>query len=143
MTHEEATCEVHASPSAVFDHIDHPDRGHMSRKSWRLAGMSMSIETDAQGGRAVGSHIRLGGRMLGIALAVECVVVKRVPSEIKEWETVGTPRLLVIGPYRMSARVVPHNGAASSRSRSITRCRPARSSVSSPARSAALMPAGA
>jgi uncharacterized membrane protein len=102
---------VHASPRAVFDHIDHPDQlsGHMSRKSWRLAGMSMSIETDAEGGRAVGSHIRLHGRMLGISLSVECVVVKRVPDEIKEWETVGTPRLLVIGPYRMSARVVPLN----------------------------------
>ena len=69
----------------------------------------MSIDTDAHGGRAVGSHIRLSGRMLGLTLDVECVVVKRVPNEIKEWETVGTPRLLVIGPYRMFVRISPHN----------------------------------
>ena len=80
----------------------------MSRKSWRLAGASMSIATDAQGGRAVGSHIRLSGRMLGLVLDVECVVVKRIPNEVKEWETVGAPRLLVIGPYRMAVRIVPH-----------------------------------
>ena len=85
-----------ASPAAVFDQIDEPGRlsAHMSRKSWQLGDTSMSIEPDAAGGRAVGSHIRLRGQMLGLALEVECVVVKRIPNELKEWETVGTPRLL-------------------------------------------------
>jgi len=89
-------CEVSASPAAVFDQIDEPGRlsAHMSRKSWQLGDTSMSIEPDAAGGRAVGSHIRLRGQMLGLALEVECVVVKRIPNELKEWETVGTPRLL-------------------------------------------------
>ena len=81
----------------------------MSRKSWRLGGTSMSIATDAKGGRAVGSHISLSGRMLGLTLSVECVVVKRVPNQAKEWETVGAPRLLVIGPYRVSVRIGPHD----------------------------------
>jgi hypothetical protein len=112
--HEEARCEVAAPPAAVFEHIDRPERlsAHMSQKSWQLAGSSMSIETDASGGRVPGSRIRLRGRMLGIALAVECVVVTRIPPEIKGWETVGTPRLLVIGPYRMAVRIAPHNGGS-------------------------------
>ena len=95
----------------VFEHIDRPERlsAHMARKSWQLGGTSMSIETEAQGGRALGSHIWLRGKMLGIRLDVECVVVKRVPPVLKEWETVGTPRLLVIGSYRMSVRIAPHN----------------------------------
>jgi hypothetical protein len=107
--HEEARCEVRASPADVFDHIDRPERlsSHMSRKSWRLGGGSMSIETDAQGGRAVGSHIWQNGRMLGLSLRVECVVSKRIPNQAKEWETVGTPSLLVVGPYRMSVGIVP------------------------------------
>jgi hypothetical protein len=107
--HEEARCEVRASAADAFDHIDRPERlsSHMSRKSWRLGGSSMSIKTDAQGGRSVGSHIWLDGRMLGISLGVECVVVKRVTNRVKAWETVGTPRLLVIGPYRMSVGIVP------------------------------------
>ena len=112
--HEEARCKVPAPPAAVFEHIDRPERlsAHMSRKSWQLGGTSMSIETDDQTGRAVGSHIRLRGRMLGIALDVECVVVNRVASQLKEWETVGTPRLLVIGSYRMALRIVPDNGGS-------------------------------
>jgi hypothetical protein len=59
---------------------------HMSRKSWRLAGMSMSIETDAKGGRAIGSHMWLHGAMPGVSLAVECVVVGRRAPKFKEWE---------------------------------------------------------
>lgn len=112
--HEEATREVSASPAVVFEHIDRPEllSAHMARKSWQMGGASMSIETDAQGGRAPGSHIWLRGRMLGIRLNVECVVVKRIPPALKEWETVGTPRLLVIGPYRMSVRIDPHNGGS-------------------------------
>ena len=69
----------------------------------------MSIETDVQGGRAVGSHIRLRGRVLGATLEVECVVTKRIPPELKEWMTTGTPRLLVIGSYRMEVKILPHN----------------------------------
>jgi hypothetical protein len=108
--HEEAACIVSASPAAVFESIDHPQRlsAHMARRSWQLAGTSMLIETDAGEGKTVGSHVRLSGRMLGIDLFVECVIVRRTPGVIKEWETVGTPRLLVIGPYRMGVRMAPH-----------------------------------
>ena len=68
--HEEATCEVSASPAVVFEHIDRPERlsAHMARKSWQLGGTSMTIETDAEDGRAPGSHIWLRGKMLGIRL---------------------------------------------------------------------------
>lgn len=105
--HAEAECEVRAQPSTVFEHIDRPERlsAHMARRSWQLAGASMAIETDAKGGRAVDSHIRLAGRMLGISLYVEGKVVQREPPKLKAWETVGEPRLLVIGRYRMSVSI--------------------------------------
>ena len=113
--HDEAQCEVSAAPADVFEHIDRPERlsAHMARKTWRLGGASMSIETDSAGGRAVGSHIRLGGRMLGLALNVECIVTQRQPPTFKAWQTVGNPRLLVIGPYRMSVAIEPMNSRAS------------------------------
>ena len=112
--HEEAHCAVPAPPALVFEHVDRPERlsAHMSRPSWRLAGTSMSIEPDAAGGRAVGSHIRLRGRVLGITLDVECVVIDHTVPKFKEWQTLGTPRLLVIGPYRMSVRIQQHNGGS-------------------------------
>lgn len=60
----------------------------------------MNVLTDEGGGRRVGSHIRLEGRVLGIPLGLEEVVTKRGPDG-KRWKTLGTPRLLVIGPYEM------------------------------------------
>jgi hypothetical protein len=113
--HEEARCDVPAPPADVFEHIDRPERlsAHMARKSLRLGGGSMSIETDSAGGHAVGSHIRLGGRVLGLALNVECIVTQREPPRFKAWQTVGKPRLLVIGPYRMSVAIEPMKPRAS------------------------------
>ena len=101
--HAEAACEIRAQPLSVFEYIDQPQRlsAHMARRSWQLAGAAMVIDTDAAGGRAVGSHIRLAGRMLGIPLYVEGKVVQRGPPNLKAWETVGEPHLLVIGRYRM------------------------------------------
>ena len=107
--HAEAACEIRAQPSSIFEYVDRPERlsAHMARRSWRLAGATMAIETDADGGRAVGSHIRLTGRMLGVHLYVEGRVVLREPPRLKAWETVGEPRLLVIGRYRMSVSIEP------------------------------------
>ena len=105
--HAEATCEVRSASSAIFEYIDRPERlsAHMARRSWQLAGAAMVIETDAAGGRVVGSHIRLAGRMLGIPLYVEGKIVQREPPNLKAWETVGEPHLLVIGRYRMRVSI--------------------------------------
>ena len=67
----------------------------------------MSIDIDAGRGQRIGSHIRMAGRVLGIPLSLDEVVVEREPSFRKAWETIGEPRLLVIGPYRMGFTVQP------------------------------------
>lgn len=105
--HAEAACDVSAQPSSVFEYIDQPQRlsAHMERRTWQLGGGSMAIETDSDGGRAVGSHIHLAGRMLGIPLSVECKVIRREPPRLKSWQTVSEPRLLVIGAYRMTVHI--------------------------------------
>ncbi len=66
-----------------------------------MAGATLRVETDQLKGQAVGSVIRVNGRVLGVGLAVEEVVTDRVPPLRKTWETRGEPRLLVIGAYRM------------------------------------------
>ena len=67
----------------------------------------MSIDVDAGRGQRIGSQIRMSGRVLGILLSLDEVVVEREPSSRKAWETVGEPRLLVIGPHRMGFTVLP------------------------------------
>ena len=45
--------------------------------------------------------------MLGLPLYIEGKVVRREVPKLKAWETVGEPRLLVIGRYRMSVSIEP------------------------------------
>ena len=80
----------------------------MSESSWQMGGGKMTYEFDKDLGRQVGSRIRMAGRMLGIQLSLEEIVTERIPPRRKVWETVGEPRLLVIGGYRMGCEISPH-----------------------------------
>jgi hypothetical protein len=105
---------VPASVDRVFVHLDDHARlvSHMERSSWMLGGGTMQVELDAARGRAVGSRIAMFGRAFGFRLALEEVVTERRPPTHKVWETRGTPRLLVIGPYRLGFDLMPVPGAA-------------------------------
>ena len=101
--HHRSEVDVDADAQSLFAHLDDHRRlaGHMEKPSLMMAGATMRVETDALRGQAVGSLIRVTGRVLGVDLAVEEVVTERVPPMRKTWETRGEPRLLVIGSYRM------------------------------------------
>lgn len=60
----------------------------------------MEILTDDGGGRAVGSHVRMSGKVMGMSLSLEEVVIQREPPLRKAWETIDA-RLLVIDQYRL------------------------------------------
>jgi len=79
----------------------------MGKPSMMMMGSRMSTDVDAAGGRAVGSRIRMHGRVLGLAISLEEVVVARQPPLRKSWETVGEPRLLIIARYRMGFEIAP------------------------------------
>ena len=79
----------------------------MEKPSLMKAGATMRVEVDALQGQAVGSLIRVTGRVLGVNLVVDEVVTERVPPLRKTWETRGEPRLLVIGSYRMGFTISP------------------------------------
>jgi len=101
--HEESHVRLRAPIESVFARLDGHTRlaAHMEHPSWRMGWGRMAVHLDAREGRAVGSHIRIDGRVFGIRLWLDEEVIERVPPTRKVWETVGAPRLLVIGPYRM------------------------------------------
>jgi hypothetical protein len=109
--HYEFEALIHASAAEVFEHADDHARlsAHMNKSSWTMGGGRMAIESDEHRGRAVGSRIRIEGRVLGLRLSVEEAVTERNPPFRKVWETVGRPRLLVIGHYRMGFDVTPRD----------------------------------
>ncbi len=112
--HAEYTSVVHAPVDRVFSWLDDQTRlsSHMSKRSWKMGWGKMDTQLDERRGRAVGSHIVLKGRVFGIRLFLDEVVIEREPPHKKSWETVGAPRLLVIGPYRMGFDLVSEGADA-------------------------------
>lgn len=112
--HHEARGAVAAAPAVLFEHLDDPLRlsSHMQERSMAMMGTSMRMETDARDGRALGSVIRMSGRVLGIPIGLEEVVTDRDPPRLKAWEIVGEPRLLVIGRYRMGFGIEAAGGGS-------------------------------
>lgn len=101
--HHEGKILINAPATDAFAWLDDHRNlaAHMSRSSRMMAGGSMSLSLDESDGRQVGSHIRMQGRVLGWPLYIDEVVSEREPPLRKVWETVGEPRLWVIGCYRM------------------------------------------
>ena len=99
----ESTGFVQSPMDQVYAYIDDHTRlaSHMGEPSWRTGWGRFETLIDEGRGQKVGSRIRLSGRVFGVELSVEEIVVERDPPRRKVWETTGAPRLLVIGQYRM------------------------------------------
>ena len=112
--HHESSGLANAPVEQVFAFLDDPRAlaAHMGESSMMMLGSRMSIDVDADGGRVIGSKVRMHGRMMGIRLSLEEVTTQRQVPAVKVWETIGTPKLLVISHYRMGFELT-RNGASS------------------------------
>ena len=112
--HAESSALANAPVDRVFAYLDDPKAlaAHMGESSMMMVGSRMSIDVDADGGRVIGSKIRMQGNMLGIPLSLEEWITRRHVPHQKVWETSGTPNLLVIAHYRMGFELTP-KGASS------------------------------
>lgn len=105
----EETVFVKAKPEAVFAYADdhHNFASHMNESSPMMGGGKMSTKIDAGNGQKVGSHITMSGKVFGLTLYLDEVISERTPPYRKVWETVGTPRLVVIGKYILGFEITP------------------------------------
>lgn len=105
--HHEESILVSASEKDLFEFVDDHKNfsSHMNKSSWMMGGGKMITEIDEGKGKLVGSHIRLNGYAFGIKIYLDEVVTKHDSPSYKEWETVGEPRLLIIGSYRMGLEI--------------------------------------
>ena len=101
--HDESIALANAPVDRVFAFLDDPKAlaAHMGESSVMLLGPRMSMDVDADGGRLIGSKIRMHGSMMGISLSLEEVIIERQVPYKKVWETIGTPNLLAMAHYRM------------------------------------------
>ncbi|MGV1827116.1 MULTISPECIES: hypothetical protein [Rhizobium/Agrobacterium group] len=93
----QADVEVTTSAERLFDYMDEqakPGR-RMQRSSIMMLWGSMAYDFDEARGRSIGSVIKMTGKVAGLKLYVDEVVIQRQRPFLKAWETVGEPRLLV------------------------------------------------
>jgi hypothetical protein len=90
-------------PEEVFAKLDDHERlvAHMAGQSAMMGGGRMSLTHDGARGQAVGSRVSMSGRAFGWALSLNEEITRREPPYHKAWATIGMPRLVVLGPYRM------------------------------------------
>jgi hypothetical protein len=109
MRHYEEAIILKASQREVFTFVDDHRNfsSHMNKSSWMMGGGKFTTEIDKDNFQKVGSHIKMKGTILGIQLYLDEVVSERSIPYSKQWETMGAPRLLVIGSYIMAFEVKP------------------------------------
>jgi len=100
--------------SVVFEQLDDFERlgTHMMHSSPMMAGSSMRYEFDETRGRAQHGLVHLRGSVLGFELTIDEEVIERTPPVAKTWQTVGTPRMLVLDAYRMGYVLEPQQGGS-------------------------------
>lgn len=105
--HYEENIFIPAAPQEIFDFVNDPDRlsSHMSQSSWMMGGGRMAVSVDEGRGQKPGSHIKLEGKAFGIPLFLDEVITLYEPPHRKIWETVGEPKLVVIGHYRLGFEI--------------------------------------
>jgi uncharacterized membrane protein len=107
--HYETSVTLNAPPETAFAYLDDFKKlsVHMERSSAMMMGSKMTIATDEHDGRALGSRVRMRGKMLGMTLSLDEVVTERRPPFKKAWQTVDA-NLLVIGQYRLGFALSPN-----------------------------------
>jgi len=115
--YEEFSILIRAPIDTVFAFLDDPMAlaAHMRKSSMRMMGSRMAVEVDAGGGQALDSKVALHGKILGIPVSLEEAITERHEPYRKCWETIGTPRLLVIAHYRMGFELTPKDDATLTR----------------------------
>lgn len=103
----EQTIAIIARHEKIFAYLDDHKNlsSHMSNPSWMMGGGNMQTSMDSGKGKLLGSRISLKGSSLGMKLSVDEEITKYKPPYSKEWETINSPSLVVIGKYKMGIEI--------------------------------------
>ncbi|HKS86999.1 MAG TPA: SRPBCC family protein [Pseudolabrys sp.] len=117
--HYEENVSLPARAGQIFSYADDFSKlsSHMNTSSSMMIGGSMETSLDQARGQAVGSHVRMSGKIMGIEITLDEVVTDRDPPHHKAWETVGRQRLLVIDNYRLGFDIFENESDKSSKLR--------------------------
>ena len=103
---------IHSTPENVFQQMDDFSKTgmHMSESSMMMMGSKLMLEQLSTNPTGVGSSYRWYGNMMGMTMDFSETVTKWQPPTLKEWETVGDAKIIIMSWYRMWFEIAPIEG---------------------------------
>jgi len=100
---------IHSTPEKVFQQLDDFSKAgmHMSENSMMMMGSKLNLEQLSTQSTGVGAKYRWYGKMMGMTIDFSETVTKWQTPLLKEWETVGDAKIIIMSWYRMWFEVMP------------------------------------
>lgn len=97
---------VRASPEKVFTFMDDLSKTgiHMSQSSMMMMGSKLTLEQLEGPSKGVGATFHWSGKVMGMPIDITETVTKWIENKEKVWETIGSPKIIILGWYRMSLK---------------------------------------
>jgi len=105
---------INSTPEKVFAQMDDFSKTgmHMIESSMMMMGSKLKLEQLSINSTGVGAKYRWYGKMMGMTMDFSETVTKWQSPKIKEWETVGEAKMIIMSWYRMWYEISPaENGA--------------------------------
>lgn len=100
---------IHSTPEKVFQQMDDFSKTgmHMSESSMMMMGSKLNLEQLSQNSTGVGAKYRWYGKMMGMTIDFSETVTKWQLPILKEWETVGEAKIIIMSWYQMWFEISP------------------------------------
>jgi len=103
------TIFIHSMPEKVFQQMDDFSKTgmHMSESSMMMMGSKLKLEQLSPNPTGVGAKYRWYGKMMGMTIDFSETVTKWQTPILKEWETIGEAKIIIMSWYRMWFEISP------------------------------------
>ena len=100
---------IHSTPEKVFHQMDDFSKAgmHMSESSMMMMGSKLKLEQLSLIPTGVGAKYRWYGRMMGMTIDFTETVTRWQSPQLKEWETIGKAKIIIMSWYRMWFEISP------------------------------------
>lgn len=100
---------INAPVETAFNYLDDLSKTgmHMSENSAMMMGGKLKLEHLPGPEKGTGAKYRWSGKMMGLPLDFTVEVTKWIKNQEKTWETTGTPKMIILGWYRMNLKTEP------------------------------------
>ena len=88
---------------------------HMSERSMMMMGSKLKLKQLSTNAAGAGANYRWYGKMIGMAIDFNQIVTKWHPPKLKEWETIGEAKIIIMSWYRMWFEITPANNGTNTK----------------------------